>query len=96
LRYIGVLGPHKRALQMLSDAKLELELGNPSFHSPMGLDIGADGPEQVALAVVAEIQAVLNGRAGGSLRDRRGSIHADAAAHADAGEGAWVQSIVCA
>jgi xanthine/CO dehydrogenase XdhC/CoxF family maturation factor len=58
----------------------------------MGLDIGADGPEQVALAVIAEIQASLNGRAGGTLSTRDGSIHAreeDAA-------GVWTGSVICA
>ncbi len=62
------------------------------LHGPMGLDIGADGPEQVALAVIAEIQASLNGREGGTLSTREGSIHAreeDSAA-------AWTRSIACA
>jgi xanthine/CO dehydrogenase XdhC/CoxF family maturation factor len=97
LRYLGVLGPRKRALQMLSEARIEGAIANPGLHSPMGLDIGADGPEQVGLSVVAEIQATLNGRRGGSLRDRAGSIHAEEPhAGGDAAESAWVQSIVCA
>ncbi len=75
LSYVGMLGPHKRALQLLSDAGLDESQLHPALHSPMGLDIGADGPEQVALAVIAEIQAVLNGRHGGPLRERAGSIH---------------------
>jgi xanthine/CO dehydrogenase XdhC/CoxF family maturation factor len=60
----------------------------------MGLDIGADGPEQVAVAVIAEIQATLNGRAGGPLRQRAGSIHS---LEADAAEltQSWVHSIAC-
>ncbi len=45
------------------------------LYGPAGLDIGPEAPEQIALAIVAEIQAVLAGRAGGSLRDRRGPIH---------------------
>jgi xanthine/CO dehydrogenase XdhC/CoxF family maturation factor len=92
LRYLGVLGPRKRALQMLSDAGIDGRIENAVLHSPMGLDIGADGPEQVALSVIAEIQATLNGRRGGLLRDRIGSIHAE---ERDT-EKAWVQSIVCA
>jgi xanthine dehydrogenase accessory factor len=75
LSYLGVLGPRKRTLQLLSDSGLDCSALGPTLHSPMGLDIGADGPEQVALAVVAEIQATLNGRAGGLLRERIGSIH---------------------
>lgn len=75
-RYVGILGPRKRTVQLLADAKLNFVKLGEVLHSPMGLDIGADGPEQVALAVTAEIQAVLNRRSGGLLRDRRGSIHA--------------------
>ncbi len=95
LRYVGVLGPRKRSLQLLDDAGIDSEKLVPALHSPMGLDIGADGPEQVALAAIAEIQATLNGRAGGLLRDRAGSIHAADDASLDS-EALWVQSIVCA
>jgi len=92
LPYLGVLGPSKRTEQLLSDAGLEREKMTAKLYAPMGLDIGADGPEQVALAVIAEIQASLNGREGGPLSTRDGCIHArevDPAA-------AWSQSIVCA
>ncbi len=88
LRYLGILGPTKRTEQLLSDAGLSQSAIAASLHGPMGLDIGADGPEQVALAVIAEIQATLNSREGGALRSRNGSIHAN--------EEAWSQSIVCA
>ena len=70
LPYLGVLGPRKRTEQLLA----EIGTRGP-VHAPMGLDLGADGPEQVALAAIAEMQAVLNGRAGGQLRYREGSIH---------------------
>jgi xanthine/CO dehydrogenase XdhC/CoxF family maturation factor len=43
--------------------------------APIGLDLGAEGPEQIALSILAEIQSALCGRAGGPLRDRAGSIH---------------------
>ena len=46
-----------------------------SLFSPAGLDVGADEPEQIALAVVAEIQAVFSNRSGSWLRDRKSSIH---------------------
>jgi xanthine dehydrogenase accessory factor len=74
LAYLGVLGPRSRSLQLLSDAGIN-STNIPSLHGPVGLDIGADGPEQVALSIIAEIQATLNGRDGGPLRVRAGSIH---------------------
>ena len=90
--YLGALGPRKRTEQLMSDAGLDSGRLAPSLHAPMGLDIGADGPEQVALSVIAEIQAALNGRAGGPLRQRAGSIHAPEGETS----AAWVRSIVCA
>lgn len=74
IRYLGILGPRKRTIQLLSDAGLN-EDAMDALHGPMGLDVGADGAEQVALAVTAEIQAVLNERQGGLLRQRSGAIH---------------------
>jgi xanthine/CO dehydrogenase XdhC/CoxF family maturation factor len=71
--YLGVLGPRGRTEQMLG------ELGEASamdrLHAPAGLDIGAEGPEEVARAIVAEILAVSRGRSATSLRDRKGPIH---------------------
>jgi len=90
LSYLGVLGPRKRSVQLLSDAGLDASTLGPTLHSPMGLDIGADGPEQVALAVIAEIQAALNGRTGGLLREHIGSIHSSGDTSADP-ESTWLQ-----
>lgn len=75
MRYLGMLGPRKRTVQLLADAGLNSANFPSMLHGPMGLDIGADGAEQVALAVAAEIQAAFHGREGGSLRDRAGAIH---------------------
>lgn len=71
--YLGVLGPRGRTEQMLGELSQPDALGR--LHAPAGLDIGAEGPEEVAHAIVAEILAVTRGRAGGPLRERRGSIH---------------------
>jgi xanthine/CO dehydrogenase XdhC/CoxF family maturation factor len=90
--YLGILGPNKRTLQLLADAGLERNQTAAKVRAPMGLDIGADGPEQVALSVIAEIQAVLNGREGGTLSTREGSIHAREGDPALV----WTRSIVCA
>lgn len=92
-RYLGILGPRKRAEQLISDARLDSIGLYDSVHSPIGLDIGADGPEQVALAIVAEIQTVLNGRSGGLLRHRKGPIHNRQGAPAM--DDVWTGSIVC-
>ena len=73
LAYLGVLGPRGRTEQMLA------EIGEPEamsrLHAPAGLDIGAEGPEEVAHAIIAEILAVTRERTGGPLRDGSGPIH---------------------
>jgi xanthine dehydrogenase accessory factor len=80
-RYIGVMGPRKRTERMLSelaatDEPLRLEEADLArLHSPAGLDIGANAPAEIALSIVAEMRAVLEGRRGGMLRERQGSIH---------------------
>jgi xanthine dehydrogenase accessory factor len=71
--YIGVLGPRARVEELLVALGAE---GDGRVFGPVGLDLGADGPEQVALSVVAELLAVRSGRTPGHLRARRGAIHA--------------------
>ncbi|MBV8708363.1 MAG: XdhC family protein, partial [Acidobacteriaceae bacterium] len=93
LPYLGILGPQKRTRQLLEDAGLDDTQLRPVLRSPMGLDIGADGPEQVALAVIAEIQAVMNGRGGGALYERQGSIHAEGIEAED--KRFFVRPVVC-
>jgi xanthine dehydrogenase accessory factor len=76
LRYVGLIGPRKRRDQLLNDL---LDLGvtiNAGFFSPAGLDLRSETPEEIALAVVAEIQRVFAGGSGESLRERKMSIHA--------------------
>ncbi|MBV9266757.1 MAG: XdhC family protein [Acidobacteriaceae bacterium] len=92
-RYVGVLGPRKRSDALLQEAGVDVRRLESVLHAPMGLDIGADGPQQVAIATIAEIQAKLSHREGGELRKRGGSIHA----RDDMPEPAFsVRSIVCA
>ena len=57
-RYIGVLGPRTRTQRMLAELGQGLQ-GDTRIHAPLGLDLGADTPQEVALAIVAEVQSVL-------------------------------------
>jgi xanthine/CO dehydrogenase XdhC/CoxF family maturation factor len=78
-RYIGVLGPKKRGMKMREDLqKMGIGLTESQearFFNPMGLDIGAETPEEIAVSVIGEIQAVFSGREGGMLKKRQGHIH---------------------
>ena len=66
LAYIGVLGPAARRVRLQQMAAVQ----DTPLHGPVGLDIGAELPEAIALAIVAEIHAVLNGRNGQSLTSK--------------------------
>ena len=75
-RYVGVLGSRQRTKSLLK--KLE-ELEKPlvttkPIYAPVGLDIGGETPEEIALAIVAEIQAIICHRSGGFLRTQRTSL----------------------
>ncbi len=73
--YIGMLGPRKRMLKMQNELGLEGLEKLPNLHSPVGLDIGAESPEEIALSIASEIIASFRNREGGSLREKSGSIH---------------------
>ena len=77
--YVGQLGPKARTERLLAEISDD---GFPitgdhrrRLHGPVGLDLGADNPEEIALSVIAEIQAARAGREGGLLRDRRAPLH---------------------
>lgn len=77
-RYIGLLGPREklhRMLDELSGQGVYLEAGLSKIYGPVGLDIGAETAEEIALSIVAEIKAVFSNRRGASLKDRRVAIH---------------------
>lgn len=74
-RYLGVLGPRQRTTRILALLRAEGPLDDARIFGPVGLDIGTDGAEQVALSVVAELLAVRSGRRPRSLRERRAAIH---------------------
>ncbi|HEY1049844.1 MAG TPA: XdhC family protein [Prosthecobacter sp.] len=83
LPYLGLLGPRKRFNELFNTLISETNLADgdmtalDTLHSPIGLDLGADGPEEIALSIVSEVKAVLSGRGGGFLRNRQGAIHAE-------------------
>jgi len=74
VKYIGILGAKLRTQEILGKihhSKEQLE----KLYFPVGLDIGAETPQEIAIAIIAEIQAILSNRCGGMLKDRNGSIH---------------------
>jgi xanthine dehydrogenase accessory factor len=77
--YIGMLGPGartQRLLMELADEGIDLTGADRArIHGPAGLDVGAEGPEEIAESIVAEIVAVKRGRSGGFLKERPGPIH---------------------
>ncbi len=79
LQYVGALGPKRRTEKLLGELKAEgFEFSDfelEKLHAPIGLDIGADTPEAIALSIVAEIKSILSNRKGGFLRERQGSIY---------------------
>jgi len=71
-RYIGVLGSRWRRDEIIAPLSAEQRR---TIYGPIGLDIGAEGPEQIAISVVSEVLAVWSGRTPMHLRDRREAIH---------------------
>ncbi|MEY2601482.1 MAG: xanthine dehydrogenase accessory factor [Verrucomicrobiota bacterium] len=75
LPYVGLIGPRKRRDQLMNDL-LDLRVTiNAGFFSPAGLDLSAESPEEIALAIISEIQRVFAKGSGHSLRERKMSIH---------------------
>jgi len=79
IRYIGLLGPQKKGdkikKDLISKGVVWDKQENHRVHYPIGIDIGADTPEEIALAIVAEIKAKFSGRSAGFLKYKSGSIH---------------------
>jgi xanthine/CO dehydrogenase XdhC/CoxF family maturation factor len=74
-----MLGPGARTQRLLSELHDEgTRIGRAELErvrGPAGLDLGAEGPQEIAAAIVAEIVALRHGRGSGFLRDRPGPIH---------------------
>jgi xanthine dehydrogenase accessory factor len=80
LAYLGLLGPKRRTDRILAEiAEAGLPI-TPAMRSrlraPVGLDLGADAPEDVALSIIAEMRSVVSGRDARPLRERERPIHA--------------------
>ena len=78
LPYIGILGPAKKTERLLEEIKKEKSLEADDMqriYGPTGLDIGAESPEEIALSIIAEIQAVMHQASGGFLREKNEVIH---------------------
>jgi xanthine/CO dehydrogenase XdhC/CoxF family maturation factor len=78
-RYIGILGPKSKFIRMLDDLEKEGIVLNEEqlsrIHSPVGLDLGAETSEEIALSIVSEIKAFASGRKGTFLKYKAGKIH---------------------
>lgn len=83
IKYIGMLGPKKKLERMQS----ELDEKNAGFsaeqlsciYSPVGLDIGAETAEEIALSILAEIKTVFADAKAVSLKENAAPIHNRAA-----------------
>ncbi len=77
--YIGSLGPRKRFDKMQEEFLLEgislSENDLERIHSPIGINIGAEAPDEIAISIIAEIQAKFAKRDGGFLKSNNGPIH---------------------
>lgn len=78
-RYIGILGPKTKLNRMFQDLENEgVRISDRQLdriYGPVGLDIGAETAEEIALSIVAEIKAVISGKGGTSLKYKTEKIH---------------------
>jgi xanthine/CO dehydrogenase XdhC/CoxF family maturation factor len=95
-RYLGLLGARHRSSLLVSEAAvlagLPVEECCERIWAPVGLDLGGDGPEAIALAVMAEAQAACMGKLGVSRR----LTAADVARHVREGEASRYLQTQCA
>jgi xanthine/CO dehydrogenase XdhC/CoxF family maturation factor len=88
--YIGILGPRARSLRLMREVGEDPLSANVAgrVHAPIGLDIGAETPQEIALSVMAEIQAVLSASTAKPLSQCRGQIHRSRTLSVDPAAGA--------
>ena len=77
--YLGLLGPKKRFVKLNEELNDKGKSGDLTeyvhIHAPVGLDIGAESPEEIALSIAAEIVSVFRRRDARPLKFRPGTIH---------------------
>lgn len=77
--YVGQMGPRDRTDELIADLEESIGLLSDEvlgkLHGPIGLDVGAETPEEIAMSIVSEILAVHRGREAGFLRERHAPIH---------------------
>ncbi len=90
VEYIGLMGPDKRFAEMCEDFENEdrpiTADERERIFTPIGLDLGADTPYQIAFSIVAELLAVANERDPAHLSKRSGPIHDRVAVAAEEGD----------
>jgi xanthine/CO dehydrogenase XdhC/CoxF family maturation factor len=74
--YVGLLGPKTRGEELLSQLGPMSAEWLEKLHSPIGLNLGGETPEEIALSIIAEVESALNRRKAQSLREIDGPIHA--------------------
>jgi xanthine dehydrogenase accessory factor len=73
--YIGTLGPKKKLLRMLDELDLATPANQTRVHGPVGLDIGAETAEEIAISILAEIKSVFTGASAMFLKEKKKPIH---------------------
>lgn len=77
--YIGMLGPRKRFDKMRDEFEKAGPFVDPAtfdrVHAPIGLDLGAETPDEIALSIIAEVKTFFARGSGGFLKDKAGPIH---------------------
>ena len=74
--YIGILGPKRKTEKLIERLRMKgIQVDVDNFYAPVGIEIGAETSEEIALSILAEIKAVLNKKQPIFLRDKQGPIH---------------------
>lgn len=76
---MGLLGSKEKKERILNQLHFSnIDVSNnfiDNLYAPMGLDIGAETAEEIALSIISEIKIVLNNKDGKMLRNKINAIH---------------------